>query len=636
MSIKISEKIKTLGPNDPFFSFEFFPPKTENGLRNLYARLTRMSLLGPLFVTVTWGAGGTTAHKTLDLAVTCQQELGLTTCLHLTCTNTSKEVIDDALGRAKTAGIRNVLALRGDPPRDGVDPERHGHFKYAVDLVRYIREQYGDYFCVGVAGYPEGHVEGADNSDQDMKKDLPYLVEKVNAGADFLVTQMFYDADKFVHYVKTVRSTAEIKYKDLIIIPGLMPINGYGIFQRASKLSHASIPDSLLEKFPEDIQNDDDKVKEIGVDVLSEMVTKIHKDTNGEIRGFHFYTLNLEKSIAQIINKNELLSQVLKKKEEEVEELGEETVSDEDIDEATTTAKRAAYADRFRQVNNQVIVDAPMRRSGARNSMSQVKTIVSISSGKGTLGKDATWDDFPNGRFGDSRSPAYGEIDGYGPSLKITSTKAYELWGYPESLKDISRIFTNYLSGKINALPWSELGLNPETALIQEELIRLNELNWFTVSSQPATNCSKSSDKIFGWGPKNGYVYQKAFVEMFISKKDWEALLPRLSANEYVTYYVSDSRGGYASNLPGHKSNCVTWGVFPDREIVQTTIIEEESFRAWSEEAFNIWREWQLLYARGSVSHTLISQVLEQYLLVSVVHHDYPNEQALWELLLEE
>ncbi|KAG7887357.1 hypothetical protein KL936_004517 [Ogataea polymorpha] len=635
MSIKISEKIKKLGPNDPFFSFEFFPPKTENGLRNLYARLTRMSLLGPLFVTVTWGAGGTTAHKTLDLAVTCQEELGLTTCLHLTCTNTSKEVIDDALERAKKAGIRNVLALRGDPPRDGMDPERNGHFKYAVDLVRYIREQHGDYFCVGVAGYPEGHVEGADNSDQDMKKDLPYLVEKVNAGADFLVTQMFYDADKFVHYVKTVRSTEEIKNKDLIIIPGLMPINGYSIFQRASKLSHASIPEPLLEKFPEDIQNDDDKVKEIGVDVLSEMVSKIHQDTNGEIRGFHFYTLNLEKSIAQIINKNELLSQVLKKKEEE-EELEEETVSDEDIDEATTTAKRAAYADRFRQVNNQVIVNAPMSRSGTRNSMSQVKTIVSISSGKGTLGKDATWDDFPNGRFGDSRSPAYGEIDGYGPSLKITSSKAYELWGYPESLKDISKIFTNYLSGKINALPWSELGLNPETALIQEELIRLNELNWFTVSSQPATNCSKSSDKIFGWGPKNGYVYQKAFVEMFISKKDWEALLPRLDANEYVTYYVSDSSGGYASNLPGQKSNCVTWGVFPDREIVQTTIIEEESFRAWSDEAFNIWREWQMLYARGSVSHKLISQVLEQYLLVSVIHHDYPNEQALWELLLEE
>ncbi|KAH3666757.1 hypothetical protein OGAPHI_003206 [Ogataea philodendri] len=634
MSIKITDKVAELGPQDPFFSFEFFPPKTENGLRNLYARLSRMSLLGPLFVTVTWGAGGSTAHKTLDLAATCQAELGLTTCLHLTCTNTSKEVIDDALTKAKKAGIRNILALRGDPPREGVDPEHHGHFQYAVDLVSYIKAEYDDYFCIGVAGYPEGHVEGADNSDQDMNSDLPYLAAKLNAGADFLITQLFYDTDKFVHFEQTVRSHDQIKNKDILIIPGLMPINGYNIFQRASKLSHASIPDSVLGRFSEDIQNDDDKVKAIGVDILSEMVSRIHDKTGGRIRGFHFYTLNLEKSIAQIINKNKLLSEVLRKKEEE--ELKENSSSsDDDIDETTTTAKRAAYANRFRHVNNQVIVDTPMVRSEKRNSMSQVKTMISISSGQGTLGKDATWDDFPNGRFGDSRSPAYGEIDGYGPSLKITSAKAYELWGYPKTLKDISKVFINYLSGKVDALPWSELGLNPETALIQEELIRLNEILCFTVSSQPATNCSKSSDKIFGWGPKNGYVYQKAFVEMFVSKKHWEQLLPRLQANDYVSYYAIDSKGNFSSNLSNQKSNCVTWGVFPNREIVQTTIIEEESFRAWSEEAFSIWREWQLLYPRGTPSHSLIGSILDDYVNVSVIHHEYPNEQALWELLLE-
>lgn len=103
MSVKITDKIASLGKDEPFFSLEFFPPKTESGMRNLYARLGRMSLLGPLFVTVTWGAGGTTAEKTTDLAVTCQEELGLTTCMHLTCTNTPKSVIDDALKKAKAS-----------------------------------------------------------------------------------------------------------------------------------------------------------------------------------------------------------------------------------------------------------------------------------------------------------------------------------------------------------------------------------------------------------------------------------------------------------------------------------------------------------------------------------------------------
>ncbi|ODV86810.1 hypothetical protein CANARDRAFT_6378 [[Candida] arabinofermentans NRRL YB-2248] len=644
MSIKITDKINALGENEPFFSLEFFPPKTENGLRNIFARLGRMSLLGPSFVTITWGAGGSTAQKTLDLAITCQKELGLTTCLHLTCTNTSKDVIDNALTQAKENGIKNILALRGDPPRDETNFVNNGEFKYAVDLVKYIRENHGDYFCIGVAGYPEGHVEGSDSSEQNVMFDLPYLAEKVNAGADFLISQLFYDTDKFLEYEKLVKSYDKIKNKDLLIIPGLMPINGYGIFQRASKLSHASIPDEILEKFPEEIQYDDNKVKEIGVTILSDMISKIYKQSEGKVRGFHFYTLNLEKSIAQIIKSSDVLDQVVTKKEEEEEKIAQskgdgQQSSDEDIDETTTTAKRAAYANRFRQSSNQLIVDGPNVKShklshSARTSSSQIKKIISISAGEGALGKDATWDDFPNGRFGDSRSPAYGEIDGYGPSLKITSTRAYELWGKPKTLDDISNIFIKYLSNKIDCLPWSDLGLNPETAIIQEELIGLNELNFFTVSSQPATNCSKSNDNIFGWGPKNGYVYQKAFVEMFISKKSWAEMLKRIESNEHISYYAADNKGYYDSNLTGQNSNCVTWGVFPDREIVQTTIIEEESFKAWSDEAFNIWKEWQLLYPKNSDSSKLIQQILDDYLLVSVIHHDYPDEQALWELLL--
>lgn len=641
MSLKITDKIAALKEDEPFFSLEFFPPKTESGMRNLYARLSRMTLLGPLFVTVTWGAGGTTSEKTTDLAVTCQQDLGITTCMHLTCTNTSKEVIDAALKKAKESGIKNILALRGDPSRDTSISHGIGEFKYAVDLVRYIREQYGDYFCIGVAGYPEGHADGSfEELKQDPKKDLPYLVEKVEAGADFIITQLFFDVDKFVHYEELVRS--EPKLKDIIIIPGLLPINGYNIFQRASKLSHASIPSKLLRCFPDEIQNDDDTVKDIGVDVLVKMIDEIYEKTNKRTKGIHFYTLNLEKSIAQIVNKSKYLSKVVSKKELELE--AAESSSDDEIDDSITTAKRAAYANRF-STTNKVISDLKAidhvksihNVKMTKSSSSQLQKLISISSGKGVLGKDATWDDFPNGRFGDSRSPAYGEIDGYGPSLKVSSSRAYEIWGYPTKMQDITKLFVNYLLNKLDCLPWSELSLSPETALIQEELINLNEKNYFTIASQPAVNCTSSKDKILGWGPSNGFIYQKAFVEMFVSKKEWdETLLPKLDAfGNSISYYYADSKGLFKTNLPHNASNCVTWGVFPNREIVQTTIIEEESFKAWTEEAFEIWKEWKLLYKKDSDSAKLISDILNDFYLVTVIHHEYPNESALWDLLLD-
>ncbi|GMG39605.1 unnamed protein product [[Candida] boidinii] len=189
---------------------------------------------------------------------------------------------------------------------------------------------------------------------------------------------------------------------------------------------------------------------------------------------------------------------------------------------------------------------------------------------------------------------------------------------------------------KIDILPWSDLGLNSETAIIQEELIQLNEKHCFTIASQPATDCSRSSDKIFGWGPKNGYVYQKAFVEMFVSKKQWEdEFLPKIKKNKQISYYVGDINDNFSSNLPTLSSNCVTWGAFPDREIIQTTIIEEESFKAWNNEAFQIWREWQRLYPKRTPSYQLIDKILDEFYLVAIVHHDFPNESALWDILID-
>jgi methylenetetrahydrofolate reductase (NADPH) len=313
---KITSKIAALPPGSTYFSLEFFPPKTSMGSSNLRARLDRMSrALRPLFVTVTWGAGGSTASKSLELAELCQRELGLTTCLHLTCTNMSRELVDRALEDARTLGIRNILALRGDPPRS----EEYGlhlnggagvEFEWAIDLVRYIRKQYGDYFCIGVAAYPEGHADESDPAGQSLEHDLPYLVEKVQAGADFIMTQLFFDVQAYDAFEKRLREHESGAFRDLPIVPGMMPIQSYQMIKRTTKLSHARLPPDIMDRLDR-VRGDDEMVKRVGVDVVSEIVEHI-KDSkipapDGNKRGFHFYTLNLEKAVAFILERTNLI-----------------------------------------------------------------------------------------------------------------------------------------------------------------------------------------------------------------------------------------------------------------------------------------------------------------------------------------
>ncbi|CCF59569.1 hypothetical protein KAFR_0H01590 [Kazachstania africana CBS 2517] len=649
MSLLDAYRLRT----EPSISLEFFPPKTESGKTNLLERIERMSVLEPTFITVTWGAGGTTADKTLELAGLVSQHLAIPVCMHLTCTNMDPEIIDGALERCRSLGIKNILALRGDPPID-LDDETGIHFSYASDLVQYIKNKYRSEFSVGVAAYPEGHPSENDEV-QDVTKDLVHLKQKIDAGADFVITQLFYDVEKFLTFEKLFRERVS---ETVPIFPGLMPINSFVLFNRSAKNSHASIPTKIIDKFPVEIQNDDNAVKSIGVDILMEIIQEIFERTDKRVRCFHFYTLNLEKAIAQIVSQSSILSYIIDESEDEYDnalidgngsnldssEFLVKNLSingDDDSDDVRKRRRRSSVVS-AELIHNRVIVD---KSENQRENMENVsgglpskKFVVSISKGSGILGRDATWDEFPNGRFGDSRSPAYGEIDGYGPTIKVSNKRAYELWGTPKNIKDLKNIFIKYLEGSIEALPWCDLGLSAETALIQEELIQLNQRGYLTLASQPATNASSSTDKIFGWGPANGLVYQKAFVEMFVHRQKWESMLkPKLDhyGLRKVSYYAGDSDGLFDTNLDGHSSNVVTWGVFPNSQIIQTTIIEEESFKAWRDEAFSIWYEWSKLFPRNTPTNTFLKQIYSDYCIVSIVHHDFIEIDELWEILLD-
>lgn len=625
----VKEKISQLKPDQKFVSFEFFPPKTDGGFRNLLTRLNRMSALNPLFVTVTWGAGGSTSEKSLDLATTCQNDLGLTTVLHLTCTNTNKEIIDNALAKAKQNGIRNILALRGDPPRTEEYWTPNCDFVNAVDLIKYIKQQHGDYFCIGVAGYPEGHVDGSDKAGQDPHKDMPYLIEKIEAGADYIITQLFFDVDKFIQYEAMLRSYPQLK--DIILIPGLMPITTYKVFTRATKLSHASIP-STIESRLLTSSTDDDQVKSIGVDVVTEIIDEINLKIGDRIKGYHFYCLNLEKAGASIIEKSQVLHPIL-------DEVHNNNDNEDAIESDESDSEAIPPQNGFPKRRQSSLTKKDMRFNPQDK-----KTLREISTGKGgARSKDAIWDDFPNGRFGDSNSPAYGEIDGYGPTLKVNGPdEAAVKWGTPEKKSDITKLFIDYLSGKVELLPWADQALSPETALIQEQLFELNGKGWFSLASQPAVNGCQSSDKIIGWGPEGGVLYQKAFVELFIPKEEWLGeVLPRLSKytdDKTITYFAGDCQGNIKSNLSiGHNSkNAVTWGIFPMKEVLQPTIIDFESFKAWNEEAFHLWIEWARCYKKNSKSFDLLNSINKNYILISLIHHDFQNEQALWEILLNQ
>lgn len=630
--------------------------------------------LRPLFVTVTWGAGGSTAAKSLELAEICQRQLQLTTCLHLTCTNMNRCLIDEALEEAKVLGIRNILALRGDPPRSeeyNIDAEDDSNkdFIWAIDLVRYIRKKYGDYFCVGVAAYPEGHPGDRSTEIQDPLKDLPYLIEKIKAGADFVMTQLTYDIDACRSYERLLRNHESGVFKTIPIIPGLMPIQSFNILTRITKLSGARIPPPIFERI-EAVKSNDEKVKEVGVDILSEIVDEIKELPCPGPRGFHFYTLNLEKSVSFILERCDLIPPLSEEEDDNFDAEIAISISNynAEMDGQNFKSMRRRASSINSQPHNRLIVDTQRPKDGSSKGSNSHEapalsagmpaldppnrsTTLQISEGLGSLGREATWDDFPNGRWGNARSPAFGEIDGYGPSLHVSGAVARQIWGAPTSVSEISNLFAKHVSGKLHMVPWSEGGapedsgnLSAETATIRDELLKLiNGRQWWTLASQPAVNGRRSDDPVFGWGPAGeGFVFQKAFVEFFCSKHDYhnivKPILQRYGHDEFA-FFATNAAGKFERSRTTNASsptdtstaamdefleesdtsNAVTWGVFRGKEILTPTIIEDVSFRAWGEEAYRIWDEWRRIYPRRSATEQFLDKIKNDVWLVCVI-----------------
>ncbi len=270
----------------PLFSFEFFPPKTDEGLVSLLNTISHLKELKPSFVSMTYGAGGSTRQKTVQLVSKIKKETGIEAAAHLTCVGNTEAELVSVLEELQAAGVDNVLALRGDPPKgQNTFVPVKGGFRYATDLVQLIRKKFK--FCVGVAGYPEKHVEAP-----SLKADLAHLNEKVGAGADFIVTQLFFNNADYFRFVDQVRALGI----QVPVVAGIMPVTDTDQIKRFTSMCGARLPERLLKSL-EEAGGDKEKVVQVGIQYATDQCREL---LERKVPGIHFYTLNKSHATAEI------------------------------------------------------------------------------------------------------------------------------------------------------------------------------------------------------------------------------------------------------------------------------------------------------------------------------------------------
>ncbi|XP_054160886.1 methylenetetrahydrofolate reductase (NADPH)-like [Oppia nitens] len=616
---RINRHQQTSSPSStsmPFFSFEFFPPKTKEAAINLIARMDRLRQSGPLFCDITWHAagnpGGDSETSSITIAGCALNYCGLDTMLHITCIGLNRRDLRQHLDRAKCLGIRNILALRGDRIDTAADDNTNNNnnnnnkemdsigndssggqeFKFAADLVRYIRQEYGQYFTIAVAGYPSCHPES-----QSTDLDIKYLKAKVDAGADFIITQLFFKAEVFTDFVAKCR----LEGIDVPIVAGIMPIQSYDSLEKIVKLSKLDIPQNILTDLNR-LRNNDEAVRNYGIDWTVSLCRQLI--STNSTPGLHFYTLNRELATTAILKRLGLWLKCM--------------------------AKPLPW-----------LPPANHRRCGE-----DVRPIFWSVRPKSYVYRTQSWDEFPNGRWGRSDSPAFTDLKDYYLFLdaKKPNDELRDMWGRELTGEtDVWHVFWCYVSGnrnnygkRVSMIPWNtEEELRPETRLIVTELSKLNKRGVLTINSQPNVNGVQSTDPIHGWGDSNGYVYQKAYLEFFTPKDNISALRDALKSYPLVNYQIVDTSGtNNYTNIVSNTPIAVTWGVFPGNEIIQPTVVDPISFNVWKDEAFSLWQtKWSQLYPEDSQSRQLLDYIHNNYLLVNLVDNEFPKPCCLWQLL---
>ena len=276
----------------PFLSFEFFPPKEKNAWPDFFKVVSELQTHNPLFVSVTYGAGGGTQDNTLDIVTHMKNELGLEPMAHLTCVGATEDGLKDFLGKLNDAGINNILALRGDPPRDMENFSFEGQtFQYASDLVEFTRKHFPE-MGIGVAGYPEAHLEAP-----TIKEDFKWTKHKVDAGGEFIITQLFFDNRMYFDYVDRLKELGV----DVPVVPGILPIMSLKSVKFILSLCGAAIPGRFLSKLEKAYEEGgDEAVMEVGLEHARQQAQEL---IDNGAPGIHLYTLNRSKPCISLLEK---------------------------------------------------------------------------------------------------------------------------------------------------------------------------------------------------------------------------------------------------------------------------------------------------------------------------------------------
>ena len=384
------------------------------------------------------------------------------------------------------------------------------------------------------------------------------------------------------------------------IIPGLMPILGYDRFQRTINFCKTNVPEQLSKDL-EAIKNDDEKVRQYGVDHGVQMCRELMA---GGCKFLHFYTMNLEAAIIKVIQGLGIM--------------------------------KKGRALPF------------MAGTSAERSSESVRPIFWANKPMSYNSRTLKWDEFPNGRWGDSKSPAFGggmdDAEGAGfvsYSKKFKTTNLDEKrknWGNScTSLADVSKVFTAYITGKIKKFPFSEGALALETSQLTDILEKMNAAKMLTINSQPQVNAARSDDAKFGWGPEDGYIYQKAYFEFFVPKELVKPLANYLDGFKTISYQAINMTNDQISNVKETSVNAVTWGVFPGKEVVQPTVVDHQAFEIWKNEALQAFcQTWAVIYEgvpaksekdkgieRDQASIDFLKSCQDNLYLMNVVENDF-------------
>jgi len=307
------------------------------------------------------------------------------------------------------------------------------------------------------------------------------------------------------------------------------------------------------------------------------------------IKGLHFYTLNMEKSVREVLLRLNLIN------------------------------------------DSHLYRDLPW--SGARGSSSgkgkqeAVRPIYWANRPRTYMARTVDWDNFPNGRWGDAGSPAFDSLGNYHLTQLYTNSVATrkQEWGTPTSEKDVFNTFLAYLKGEISRLPWNDTALAPESDVISPGLKNMNTCGFLTINSQPSVNGVPSDHPVHGWGGPKGYVYQKAYLEFFTSPSNLQKMKDMLPKYPTIDYQAINAKGESSGTLVGVAA--VTWGVWPSSEIKQPTVVDPVVFcNIWKDEAFALWHsQWVSVYEEGSESYKLIKNMADSYYLVTIIENNFVN-----------